>query len=105
MARNVRKVAENRPLASPVTSDGGNKAGPTLYGLFGRHAGGVAGYNYSPALSASTLVWTDETIDGLFEAGPGDYTPGSKMPLQRMPSAEDRATLITFLKRITAARE
>ncbi len=37
-------------------------------------------------------------------AGPHSYTPGSKMPLQQMPSAEDRAHLIAFLKRITSPR-
>ena len=85
-----------------VTADGGNKAGPTLYGLFGRRAGQVEGYRYSEALANSELVWTEETIDALFDEGPDHYTPGSKMPLQRMPSAADRATLIGYLKEITA---
>jgi hypothetical protein len=30
--------------------------------------------------------------------------PGSKMPLQRMPAAADRALLVEHLKRITAPR-
>ena len=37
----------------------------------------------------------------LFAEGPEHYTPGSKMPLQRMPSAQDRADLIAYLRRIT----
>ena len=84
-----------------VTADGGNRAGPTLYGVFGRRAGTIAGYNYSEALRHSDLVWTEETIDRLFALGPDAFTPGSKMPLQRMPSDEDREDLIDYLKSIT----
>ena len=87
-----------------VTADGGNRAGPTLYGVFGRRAGSIEGYNYSDALEHSDLVWTEETIDRLFDLGPDAFTPGSKMPLQRMPSAEDREDLIAYLKGITAAK-
>ncbi len=86
-----------------VTADGGHRAGPTLYGVFGRRAGTIEGYNYSDALSHSNLVWTEETIDQLFAEGPDAFTPGSKMPLQRMPSAKDREDLISYLKTITAA--
>ena len=85
-----------------VTADGGNRAGPTLYGVFGRRAGTIDGYNYSEALRHSDLVWTEETIDRLFALGPDAFTPGSKMPLQRMPSDQDREDLIAYLKSITA---
>ncbi|MEE9479888.1 MAG: c-type cytochrome, partial [Kiloniellales bacterium] len=88
-----------------VTEDGGNKAGPTLYGVFGRRAGVVEGYSYSSALTDSDVIWDDQTIGDLFTVGPEEYAPGTKMPMQRMPSAEDRAELITFLKRITAPQE
>jgi cytochrome c len=84
-----------------VTADGGNRAGPTLYGVFGRRAGTIDGYNYSDALRHSDVVWSEETIDRLFAEGPDEFTPGSKMPLQRMPSAEDREDLIAYLKSIT----
>lgn len=84
-----------------VTADGGNRAGPTLYGLFGRPAASVAGYPYSEALARSGIVWSEETVDQLFALGPETLTPGSKMPLQRMPDPVDRAALITYLKRVT----
>lgn len=79
-----------------------NKAGPTLHHLFGRRAGAVAGYAYSSALSASGLIWSEQTVDRLFAEGPEVVAPGSKMPLQKMPNAQDRADLIDFLKRATA---
>jgi cytochrome c len=88
-----------------LTPDGGHRAGPSLYGLFGRVAGTHPDYPYSPALRASRLVWNAQTIDRLFEVGPETLVPGSKMPLQRMPDAEDRARLIAYLKQVTAAAD
>jgi cytochrome c len=85
-----------------VTPDGGHKAGPTLHDLFGRVAGALPGYPYSPALRESDLVWTAKTIDRLFDIGPDRLVPGSKMPLQRMPDAKDRALLIDYLEQVTA---
>lgn len=84
-----------------VTADGGNRAGPSLHGLFGRPAASVAGYHYSEALARSGIVWSEETVDRLFALGPETLTPGSKMPLQRMPDPVDRAALIAYLKRVT----
>lgn len=84
-----------------VTPDGGHRAGPTLYRLFGRTAGAQPDYPYSDALEHSDLVWTEETVARLFEVGPDVLVPGSKMPLQRMPDARDRAALVAYLKRIT----
>ena len=85
-----------------LTPGGEAKAGPTLYRLFGRAAGSVPGYPYSPGLRDSGLVWTRETVDRLFAQGPEVVAPGSKMPLQKMPDPRDRADLIDFLQRATA---
>jgi cytochrome c len=84
-----------------VTADGGHRAGPTLHRLFGRTAGSRADYPYSAALEGSDLVWTEQTVARLFEVGPDVMVPGSKMPLQRLPDARDRADLVAYLKRIT----
>jgi cytochrome c len=46
-------------------------------------------------------VWTPETVSKLFEVGPAAYTPGTKMPEQRIGSAEDRAALVKFLEKTT----
>ena len=87
-----------------ITPDGRNKAGPSLYGLFGRKAGTAPGYKYSEGLRESDVVWNEATVDALFDQGPDIFTPGSKMPLQRMPNAQDRADLIDYLKRATTAQ-
>ncbi len=84
---------------------GERRAGPALAGLFGRRSGSLDGYSYSDALRELDIVWSEDTIDKLFELGPDHFTPGSKMPMQRITSAEDRADLVEFLRLKTAAGE
>ena len=78
-----------------------NRAGPTLANLFGRRIATLPGYNFSAALKRLDIVWTPETVSKLFEIGPALYTPGTKMPEQRIGSEQDRAALVQFLERAT----
>jgi cytochrome c len=78
------------------------RAGPTLAGLYGRRIASLPGYRFSDALKAMDIVWTPETVSKLFELGPNAYTPGTKMPEQRIGSAEDRKALTDFLGRATS---
>jgi cytochrome c len=82
-------------------ADQANRAGPTLAGLFGRRIATLPGYDFSEALKRLDIVWTPETISRLFEIGPSAYTPGTKMPEQRIGSEQDRAALVQFLERAT----
>jgi cytochrome c len=84
-----------------LTPDGGNRAGPTLHGLFGRRIATLPGYNFSPALKHLDIVWTPETVQKLFEVGPAQYTPGTKMPEQVILSPADREALVRFLEKAT----
>jgi cytochrome c len=76
------------------------RAGPTLAGVFGRRIATLPGYDFSPALKKLDIVWTPETVSKLFEIGPTAYTPGTKMPEQKV-GAQDRAALVKFLKKAT----
>jgi cytochrome c len=82
-------------------ADQANRAGPTLAGIFGRRIATAPGYNFSAALKRLDIVWTPETVSRLFEIGPQAYTPGTKMPEQRIGSEQDRAALVQFLERVT----
>jgi len=84
-----------------LTAAEGDRAGPSLHGIFGRHIAALPGYNYSEPLKRLDIVWTPETLAKLFEIGPARYTPGTKMPEQQIGSPEDRAALIRFLERAT----
>ena len=84
-----------------LAPDEGNRAGPTLHGIFGRRIATLPGYGFSPALKELDIVWTPETVAKLFEVGPMAYTPGTKMPEQKIGSAEDRNALVKFLEKAT----
>ena len=84
-----------------LTPSDGNRAGPTLHGIFGRRIASAPAYAYSEAFRAMDIVWTKETVAKLFEIGPNAYTPGTKMPEQTIGSAEDRQALVDWLEKVT----
>jgi cytochrome c len=84
-----------------LNADDGVRAGPTLHGIFGRRIATLPGYNFSAALRTMNIIWTPETVSKLFELGPNTYTPGTKMPEQRIGLAGDRAALMRFLEKAT----
>jgi len=82
----------------------GNRAGPTLHGVFGRRIATAPGYNFSEPLRRMDLIWTRESVAKLFEVGPSRYTPGTKMPEQVIANPEDREALVSFLEEATKPR-
>ena len=82
-----------------VEKDGRNIVGPNLHGVFGRRAGGLSGYNYSPAMKAANLVWSDETLDQ-YLAATVDFLPGTKI-YGGLALKQDRLDLIAWLKEAT----
>lgn len=96
-----RQFQRKCSVCHTLERDGRNRAGPTLYRLFGRKAGTLPGYPYSDSLRNADIVWNEQTIGQLFDDGPDIMTPGSKMPLQRLKNIEDRDALIAFLKLAT----
>ena len=97
-----KQFARKCSVCHSLTASSKRRAGPTLYGVFGRKVGAVEDYPYSKELTEMDLVWSEETIDLLFKDGPDIVTPGSKMPVQRIKGKQDRADLISYLKRATA---
>ncbi len=84
-----------------LTPDEGNKAGPSLAGIFGRRIATLPGYRFSDALKKMDIIWTPETVAKMFEVGPAAYTPGTKMPEQTIGSADDRQALVDFIAKAT----
>ncbi|HEY8567157.1 MAG TPA: c-type cytochrome [Beijerinckiaceae bacterium] len=87
-----------------LTPDEGNRAGPSLVGLFGRRIATGPNYAYSEALRRMDITWTPQTVSELFEVGPSRYTPGTKMPEQVIADPEDRAALMRYLAEATTPR-
>lgn len=69
--------------------------GPNLSGVVGRKAG-TAEFNYSPAMKASDIVWTPDTLDAFLQK-PAATIKGSRMAFAGLPRAEDRANVIAYL--------
>ncbi|WP_135501235.1 c-type cytochrome [Roseovarius aestuariivivens] len=105
MPNGERQFMRKCSICHALTPPPSRKAGPTLYGLFGRRAGAVEGYPYSETLAGSDIVWSDDTIDALFDLGPDHYIPGSKMPMQRITAAADRRDLVEFLRVASTAKK
>lgn len=68
--------------------------GPNLAGVVGRKAAST-GFNYSPALKASNLVWTKPNLDAYLTA-PAKKVPGTRMAVAISDPAQ-RAALIQYL--------
>jgi cytochrome c len=104
IAQGEIQFARKCSICHTLKPDGANRAGPTLHQVFGRRVASVPGYPYSDALKRLDIVWTEETIARLFELGPEHYTPGSKMPLQRISDAAQRHALVAYLKVATSGQ-
>jgi cytochrome c len=72
-----------------------DRIGPRHRGVVGRKAGSVAGYDYSDALSRSTIVWTNLSLDAWL-ADPEALIPGQRMAVN-VGDPQDRADLIAYL--------
>ncbi|KHK89508.1 c-type cytochrome [Novosphingobium malaysiense] len=75
---------------------GKNGVGPTLHGIFGSKAGEVPGYNFSPALAKSGIVWDRAALDTWLQ-GPMKMVPGTKMVIA-VPDAGKREAIIDYLE-------
>jgi cytochrome c len=78
-----------------------NMTGPSLAGLWGREAGGLASFErYSDALQSSGIIWDDRALDGWL-TDPQAMVPDNDMPFEGIKDARVRAGLLAFLKEAT----
>ena len=81
-----------------------DRVGPRHCGLFGRLAGSVPGFEYSPAMKNSKITWDEKTL-ARFLAKPLAMVPGSTMTYDGVPDPKERADLIAYLKRANQTPE
>ena len=80
-----------------------DRTGPRHAGLFGRVAGSLPNFPYSPAMKkagAAGLVWNETTLDAFLE-NPMKYVPGTRMGYAGVKDSQERADLIAYLKQAT----
>jgi cytochrome c len=73
-----------------------DREGPRLAGVYGRKAGGVAGFTYSAGLKNSDVTWNDATLEKWL-SDPDLMVPDNNMSFS-VPKAEERRDLIAYLK-------
>lgn len=73
-----------------------DRVGPRHCGLIGRRAGSVQGFEYSPAMKNSGIVWNAKTLDR-FIAEPLKALPGTTMTYAGIRDPAERADLIAYL--------
>ncbi len=71
--------------------------GPNLFGVYGKAAGSVEGYNYSKALSESGLTWTEANLIE-FLANPEQFINGTKANFPGVKSAKKRADIVAYMR-------
>jgi cytochrome c len=73
-----------------------DREGPRLRGVFGRSAGAVPGFDYSPALQQAHIVWNETTLERWL-ADPDALVPGNNMEFQ-VSKVQERRDLVRFLR-------
>jgi len=81
-------------LASPAAP----RQGPSLVGVFGRAAGALPGFNYSPGFRAGAkgVVWDEANLDRWL-TNPQAMFPGAVM-LYKQANPDKRRAIIAFLQ-------
>ena len=73
-----------------------NDVGPRHRGVFGRKAGSLPDYAYSPDLKGAGFVWDEATLDRWL-TDPQAFLPGARM-FYHLAERQDRADVIAFLR-------
>jgi cytochrome c len=78
-----------------------NGAGPNLFGIVGKAAGSVAGFEYSNALKTSGITWTAAELDS-YIANPAAKIPGTTMAAGAIADQAKRQAVIAYIESVSA---
>ena len=93
----ARPAAFAQCVSCHSVEPGKHGVGPSLANIMGTKAGDIPGFNFSPALKESGLVWNDETLDQWL-AAPRKLVPGTRMAYAGMSNPAQRKEVIEYIK-------
>jgi cytochrome c len=70
--------------------------GPSLQGLIGRTSGTLEGYDYSDAMKAAGIVWSEETLKTYLVA-PRKIVPGTRMNFNGLKRPGEVEDIVAYL--------
>ena len=76
---------------------GENRIGPTLFGVVGRPAGSVPGFNYTADHKKLEITWNAATLDK-YLANPRAMVPDTSMVYAGLKDDTERADLVAYLE-------
>jgi cytochrome c len=93
----VRRVCA---VCHTFNEGGRNGVGPNLYNVVGKPHGHLEGFNYTAALKSKQGPWNYEELNHWL-AKPSTYAPGTRMAFAGVPSVQDRANIIAYLRSLS----
>ncbi len=91
------QIAKQCKICHTLNAGGKDGLGPNLFGILGQPAGASEGYRYSSAMSASGIVWDDETFLD-FTLNPKKVVAGTKMSFRGIKKATQRDDLLAYFR-------
>ena len=79
-----------------ITDAAEKKIGPSLKGLIGRTSGTLDGYDYSEAMKAAAIVWSEETLK-VYLVAPRKVVPGTKMNFNGLKRPGEVEDIVAYL--------
>ncbi|HLO75914.1 MAG TPA: c-type cytochrome [Magnetospirillum sp.] len=96
-AANGKKLFDSYCDECHTTEEGGaSRKAPNMFGLIGRQAGTLPGFEYTDANRAAGWVWTEAVLDRYLTA-PKQAIPGTNMKFKGIPDADERQDVIAYL--------
>jgi cytochrome c len=71
--------------------------GPHLHAIIGRPAASASDYRYSPAMKASGIEWSRQSLAAFLQA-PGEVVPGTTMRFRGIGNGKQLEDLLAYLQ-------